>query len=165
MRLISPVLTALARERARAAPLFAKWSELSGAPFCPARPADIARFVSDCAPLGVARLLASLREISRCHEQLGLADPTLGAPVAAALDNVAGVEPPRSWASEHKLRFKSLPYEMQMFIASHEAQREKALRRAQNEAAAARQRAAAGGKAEINVQEKSADETDQCSSA
>ena len=73
------------------------------------------------------------------HVALGLADPTLGGAASAAIDAVAGVTPPRSWPSDQKLRFKALPYDLQVYVAAHEAQREKTIRRAQNEAASARQ--------------------------
>lgn len=161
MRSTNPVLTALAQARAQTAPLYARWCELNGAPFCPARPADVARFVSACAPLGIDRLWAALLQISEAHESLGLADPTLGAPVAAAVGDVAGIDPPRSWPNEHKLRFRSLPYDVQVFVASHEAQRERALRRAQNEAAAARQKLAAIRQAQSVAEENDTDEASQ----
>jgi hypothetical protein len=83
-----------------------------------------------------------VQEISKLHASLGLADPTLGDPAAAAIGEVAGIQPPRSWPDDRKQQFKSLPYDLQHFIAGHEQQREKALRRAQNEAAAARQKLA-----------------------
>ena len=149
----SPLLVALAQARQRAAPMFAKWCELNGVSTCPAVPADVARFVSDCAALGMERLWPALQEISKMHATLGLADPTLGGVAAAAVDKVAGLLPPRSWPGEQKLRFKTLPYDLQAFVAAHEAQREKAIRRAQNEAASARQQLAAH-------QQKTEDPTD-----
>jgi hypothetical protein len=136
----SPVLAALAQARSRAAPMFASWSELNGISFCPAAPADIARFVSDCATLGIERLWPAVQDISRLHVSLGLADPTLGGVVTAAINDVAGIDPPRSWPNDRKQRFGSLPYDLQVYVAAHEAQREKALRRAQNEAAIARKK-------------------------
>jgi len=57
---------------------------------------------------------------------------------ATAISDVAQIDPPRSWPVDQKQRFKSLPYDVQVFVAAHEKQREKALRRAQNDAAAAR---------------------------
>ena len=134
----NPVLAALAQARHRAAPMFARWCELSGASFCPAAPATVARFVADCAALGIARLWPAVQEISRLHLSAGLADPTLGGDAATAISDVAQIDPPRSWPGEQKQRFKSLPYDIQVFVAAHEKQREKALRRAQNDAAAAR---------------------------
>jgi hypothetical protein len=78
-------------------------------------------------------------EISKAHVSLGLADPTLGGMVAA-ISEVAGISPPRSWPNERKQRFRTLPYDVQVYLASHEERRDKALRRAQNEAAIVRQK-------------------------
>lgn len=154
MRPPNPVLAALAQARARAAPLFAKWCELNSAPFCPARPADVARFVSDCRSLGVDRLWAALQEISKCHASLGLADPTLWEPVATAFVEVSAIPPPRSWPAEQRQRFKLLPYDLQVFVSAHETRRERALRRAQNEAAAAKRKLATGVPAQTEAEEK-----------
>lgn len=123
--------------------MFAKWCELNGLSACPAAPAAVARFVADCAALGIERLWPAVHDISKLHAGLGLADPTLGEVVADAIDRVARVAPPRSWPDDRKLRFKALPYDLQLYIATHEAQREKAIRRAQNEAADVRQKLAA----------------------
>jgi hypothetical protein len=60
-----------------------------------------------------------------------------------AVSEIAEIEPPRSWPADWKARFNVLPHDLQSFIARHESRREMALRRAQNEAAAARQRLAA----------------------
>jgi hypothetical protein len=139
----NPVLAALAEARVRAAPICARWCELNGAPFCPAAPRDVAKFVADCAPLGVGRLWPAIQDISRAHVSLGLADPTLGGVAANAISDIAGIDPPRSWPNDRKQRFKSLPYDLQIYVADHEAKREKVLRRAQNEAAIARRKLAA----------------------
>jgi hypothetical protein len=80
------------------------------------------------------------QEISKAHLSLGLADPTLGGVAAAAIRDVAGISPPRSWPNERKQRFRSLPYDVQAYLAGHEVQRDRAVRRAQNEAAIARQK-------------------------
>src|SRR3984957_14657581 len=135
----NPVLAALTQARFRAAPMFARWCELNGASFCPAAPANVARFVNDCASLGVERLWPAIQDISRAHVSLGLADPTLGGVAAAAISDVAGIDPPRAWPNDHKQRFKSLPYDLQVYVAAHEARREKEIRLAQNDAAARRQ--------------------------
>jgi hypothetical protein len=139
----NPVLAALAQARMRAAPMFVKWCELNGLSPCPAAPAHVARFVVDCAPLGIERLWPAIQDVSRLHVSVGLADPTLGGVAAEAISDLAGIDSPRSWPADHKQRFKSLPYDLQVYVAAHEAQRDKALRRAQNEAASARQKLAA----------------------
>ena len=138
-----PLLTALAQARLRDAPLFVKWCELNGVSPCPATPASVARFVTDCASLGMSRLWPAVQDISRMHVALGLADPTLGGPAARAISTVAAIPPPRSWPGPFKQRFAALPYDIQVHLAAHETQRERALRRAQNDAASARQKLAA----------------------
>ena len=132
----------------RAAPMFVKWCELNGLSPCPAAPAHVARFVVDCEPLGIERLWPAIQDISKLHVLAGLADPTLGGVAAEAISGLAKTDPPRSWPAVHKQRFKSLPYDLQIYVAAHEAQRERALRRAQNEAASARQKLAAYSKSE-----------------
>lgn len=139
----SPLLVALALARMRAAPMFARWCELNGVCACPAAPAMVAWFVTDCASLGIEKLWPAVQEISTMHVSWGMADPTLGGVAAAAISGVGGIAPPRSWPNDHKQRFESLPYDLQVYVADHEAQREKALRRAQNEAASARHKLAA----------------------
>ena len=149
--MINPVLAALAQARFRAAPMFARWCELNTASFCPAMPATVARFAKDCAALGIERLWPAIQDISKLHASLGYADPTLGGLVATAISEVAGIVPPRSWPDARKQQFKSLPYDIQLFIAGHEGRRERALRRAQNDAASARQKLAATDQPPINV--------------
>ena len=144
----------------RAAPMFVKWCELNGLSPCPAAPAHVARFIVDCTPLGIERLWPAIQDISRLHVAVGLADPTLGGVAAKAIGDLAGIDPPRSWPADHKQRFKSLPYDLQVYVASHEAQREKALRRAQNEAAAARRELAACPKSETHPNEGKSDENE-----
>lgn len=137
-----PLLTALAQARLRDAPIFVRWCELNGVAACPAAPATVARFVTDCAALGMSRLWPAVQDISRMHVALGLADPTLGRPAASAMSEIAAIAPPRSWPGPFKQRFAALPYDIQVHLTSHEAQRERALRRAQNDAASARQKLA-----------------------
>lgn len=149
------MLAVLAQARMRAAPMFVKWCELNGVAPRPAAPAHVARFIVDCAPLGIERLWPAVQEISQLHVDVGLADPTLGGPVAAAISDLAKIDPPRSWPTDRKRRFKSLPYDLQVYVAAHELQREKVLRRAQNEAASARRNLAAGLKGECDIKGKS----------
>lgn len=155
----------------RAAPMFARWCELNGASFCPASPAHVAKFVADCASLGIERLWPAVQDISRAHVSLGFADPTLGGVAAAAISDVAGIDPPRSWPDDRKQRFRSLPYDVQVYVADHEARREKAVRRAQNEAAIARQKLAAfqqpqtGTPKEMEADDLKGNETDARGSA
>lgn len=157
----NPLIAALAHARRRAAPIFVRWCELNGVLPCPAAPADVARFVTECASLGIERMWLAVQEISNLHRLAGLADPTLGGAAAAAINELTGIDPPRSWPDDRKRRFASLPYDLQAYVVAHEAQREKALRRAQNAAATARQQLAASRISEARTNEGSkGDETD-----
>ncbi|MGY3234826.1 hypothetical protein ACVMAJ_001716 [Bradyrhizobium sp. USDA 4448] len=138
-----PLLNALAQARRRDAPAFVRWCELNNEAPCPAMPSSVARFVDECASLGADRLWSAIQEISRMHTSLGLADPTLGSPVADVMSATAGTLPPRSWPRPFKERFRALPYDIQVYLVAHEARRERALRRAQNETASASRKLAA----------------------
>jgi hypothetical protein len=56
-------------------------------------------------------------------------------PAAAQAAEQAPIEPPRSWTKEARERFASLPRETQEYLASREQDRDRELRRSQNEAA------------------------------
>jgi hypothetical protein len=50
--------------------------------------------------------------------------------------NLPPIEPPRSWTTEEKERFRSLPRELQAYLSEREQERDRDVRRRQNEAAA-----------------------------
>ena len=152
---VNPLFAALAQARRRAAPIFTKWCELNDVSSCPAAPADVARFVADCASLGIERLWPALQDISKLHVAAGLADPTSGGVAAVAISDLAGVEPPRAWPGERQRQCRSLPYDLQVYVGTRESQRERALRRAQNEAAIAKQTLAACTRPEVRKNEES----------
>ena len=127
-----------AREAARTFTAFRNWCEENGVRHCPARPEAVAQFVLDHAPSGLETLGATVAAISGVHSQRGLANPTATWMVAAALRQVGDVAPPRSWPKAFKDRFAELPLPLKRYVAKHDAEREKVLRRAQNEAARAK---------------------------
>jgi hypothetical protein len=118
---------------------FAAWCEQKGVEAFPARPASVALFALESRGTGIDALSRIVTEIGQFHLRRGQADPTSGYPVSAALNHLAKIDPPRSWPKEHKDRFTAQPYELQKYVAAHEARREKEIRRAHNEAAKARQ--------------------------
>jgi hypothetical protein len=154
MRMVNPVLAALSQARLRAAPLFARWCESDRQVFCPASPATVARFVKEHEELGIAQLWPALQQISKLHTSMGLADPTSTEPVTRAVSDIVALTPPRAWPADWKERFKALPYDLQAFLADHEVRRDKALRRAQNDAAAARQALAKHQQTQIDTKGK-----------
>jgi hypothetical protein len=119
-------------------------------PALPARPATVAFFVLDNVALGLSRLLAVLEAIAAVHE--GAADPTLSPVVAAALAKVAPVPSPRSWPKAAAAQFVALPRSLQTYVAARERERDREIRRCQNEAAAARHALAQLKKENTNVQ-------------
>jgi hypothetical protein len=54
---------------------------------------------------------------------------------AEPAEELPPIEPPRSWKAEEKERFSSLPRETQAYIAERETERDREIRRSQNEAA------------------------------
>jgi hypothetical protein len=119
--------------------MFENWCALHGLQPIPSKPSDIARFISDCSQLGVEKIWPVIEAISKAHINAELADPCCGV-VLAALNSIAGVNPPRSWPKQEQIDFASMPYPLQVYVAGAEAKREKVLRRAQNEAAEAKKR-------------------------
>jgi hypothetical protein len=113
--------------------MFENWCALKGLQPVPANPKDVARFIADCATLGIEKLWPVIAGISKAHE--GLADPTLGNPVAAAINKIAMIDPPRSWPVDRRAQFQALPYDLQIYVVEREKQRDKAVRRCQNETA------------------------------
>jgi hypothetical protein len=120
--------------------VFGKWCIQRGVRSLPAAPIHVAAFVRDCEPNApIEKIWEAVQEVSQSHLSNGIADPTAGGIVAETINGIAKIEPPRSWPDPLKARFKSLPYDLQVYVEKHERDREKAVRRAQNEAAQARQ--------------------------
>ena len=114
---------------------FEKWCVLNGHKPFGASPETVARFVSDIAPMGIAAVWDAVQEVSRAHYVHGLPDPTLGGPVAAAINDIAKIDPPRSWPAEEKLRFLTLPYPTQAYLAKRQVADDALIRKLQNELA------------------------------
>jgi hypothetical protein len=116
--------------------MFARWCELHEMQAVPASPVTISRFINGIAELGIDRVWEAVQEISRAHWTQGYADPTCGpGPVTSAVNVVSGLQPPRSWPKETGQSFKALPYDMQKQILDRETERDRAVRKAQNEVA------------------------------
>jgi hypothetical protein len=121
-------------------PLFKSWCEQRQITPYPARPAAVAAFILENAALGIDELLRIVKSISVVHERV--ADPTASGAVPAALNKIAPIQPPRSWPKAKKVRFLSLPWDLQAFFAKHEERREKEIHRAHGDAAEARKKLA-----------------------
>ena len=115
--------------------MFEKWCALRGEQAIPASPTIIARFIADIAPMGIDRVWPAVLEISRSHYIIGLPDSTQSFPVASAINELSKLEAPRSWPAAEKLRFSTLPYDIQLVISKREADRDKRVQQLQNEVA------------------------------
>jgi hypothetical protein len=115
---------------------FTNWCLLRGESSVPASPTVIVRFLRECAALGIDRVWNAMVDISKQHHSLGLPDPTLGISIVTAeINKISGIEPPRSWTKEMQHRFMTLPWDLQNQILIRETQRDRELRRLQNEVA------------------------------
>jgi hypothetical protein len=114
-------------------PMFERWGALHGHKTLGASPETVARFVADIAPMGIAAVWDAVQQVSRAHYMHGLASPCDGGPVAAAINELAGIPPPRSWPKEEQIRFKSLPYDIQLIISKRERDRDNQVRTMQHE--------------------------------
>jgi hypothetical protein len=116
---------------------FNKWAIARQARRCPAKPATVALWALEQAAMGVPaqQILTQLDAIEHLHDRWGLANPVRTAIVRRVLEGIIKVPPPRSWPHTDKVRFAELPPDIREIIARREQQRDKALRRLQNEAA------------------------------
>jgi hypothetical protein len=119
---------------------FLNWCEAKVVRSCPAKPATVAQFALENASLGIDLISEVLDHIANVHEANGLANPVATWIVAEAMDRIDGnIQVPRSWPKEHWWRFNELPCIIRRYLVQSDKQQEKVIRRAQNEAATARQ--------------------------
>jgi len=136
----NPVRAALLNARLAAASPFERWCYMQRVQHLPAAPANVAAFVRDQAARPIEEIWEAVEEISQSHLANGLADPTAGGPVADVMNELSKLDAPKSWPKEMKARFSTLPYDIQVYLAAREKERDTAVRRAQNSAADAQQK-------------------------
>jgi hypothetical protein len=132
----SPVMTALANQRYQEASVFGRFALMRGIKPLPAQPAHVADFVREMWTLtsNVGKIWEAVQEVSHSHLSNGLADPTAGGPVAAAMNEISKLQPPRSWRKDFWPRWHALPWDVQNYLTQHEEQRDRVVRDAQNQA-------------------------------
>jgi hypothetical protein len=123
--------------------IFRTWCDRNGIRHLPAQPASVAQFVLDHSSVGVMSLAEIVASISESHSSRGLSNPVATWMVAAAMERAGDIAPPRSWPKGLKEQFAQLPQILKKYVAEHDAQREKVLRRAQNDVADAKRALAA----------------------
>jgi hypothetical protein len=127
---------------------FLSWCASNGVRHCPAKPSTVAAWIVSLPENGgnQDRILATLAAIELLHDQHGKPNPVATAIVRAALERVIKVSPPRSWNKLEQLSFSTLPPDTRAAIERRERQREREIRRLQNEVAKLRQTNGAGTK-------------------
>ena len=117
--------------------LFAQWCERHSVRACPSRPTTIAQWVLEHGHLGADNVMAILGAVEALHFHHSLASPTKTPIVSKALEQHFQSEAPRSWKTDEKLLFATLPEAIKQIIARRERDRERELRSCQNRAAEA----------------------------
>lgn len=114
--------------------LFAQWCAHHSVRSLPATPAVVAAFILEHEARGSEFVDEVLGAITRAHALWLLANPVATEIVSQALLQTELVNASRSFDKREKLMFATLPRDMQRAVARRENDRDKALRRAQNEA-------------------------------
>jgi hypothetical protein len=119
---------------------FVNWCAQRGVRHLPCRCEVAATFLSEVAHRGPEYVASMVAAIGRMHTvHASLADPTASSAVTFVLNqSVTPVEPPRSWPKAEKALFVKLSPAIKAIIAKRESDRERELRRAQNDAAEAK---------------------------
>jgi hypothetical protein len=133
---------ALAKDVLERFDIFGKWCASKQARKCPAKPKTVAAFVLAQHELGATAqvILSILAAVEALHNFHGLSNPVQTAIVRAALDTIIKVDLPRGWSVSERVEFALLPPDVRQIILDKERLRDKAVRRAQNEAAELRKR-------------------------
>jgi hypothetical protein len=114
---------------------FAEWAKSRGIRYLPCAPASAAAFCRAESAVGVPaeRIVRTLEAIQAMHDNAGLANPIATASVRTELARILDIPAPRSWPTADKLKWNSIPPEIQAVISRRDAQDSKVLRRLQNE--------------------------------
>ena len=115
--------------------MFERWCILNGHQPFGAAPAIVAQFVNDIAPMGIEQVWKAVQDVARMHSAHGLPDPTVNPCVAAAINEIAKIDPPRSWPDEEKRRFLTLPYDIQAWLSKRQAIDDALIRKIQRQLA------------------------------
>jgi hypothetical protein len=141
---------------------FVQWCGSIGVRHLPAAPTTCAMYILNQAKVGIApeRIAAEAQAIELLHDQCGLANPMQTRAARFALEQVLKIEAPRSWPKEEKAMFMHLPVQIRNIILTREIDRERNLRRGQNEIAEQRKALEQLIRLQADAEPKSADNTE-----
>lgn len=120
---------------------FEMWCQVNGIEPFPVVPAVLSDFVRHHASSGIDRLCAAVQAIAESDMKRGAGNAAATPMVNEALANVAGgaIPLPRSWPKANAGMFEAMPFALQRYVADRSREQDRVVRRAQNEAAQARQ--------------------------
>jgi hypothetical protein len=130
-----PPLPTLDAETCRHLAPFIEWCRVANVRHAPAKPITIAAYILDQAGAKPVRLMEQIGAIESLHAHFGFANPVATLLVRFAIADVLNIEAPQSWRQAEKLLFAALPEEIRITVFRREQERDKALRRKQNELA------------------------------
>ena len=115
---------------------FVQWTADMGVRYCPAAPTTVGAFIIAQSASGITEkvILTQIAAIEQMHDSVGMPSPVATTAARFALQQVVRAEPPRSWTKPEKLLWAQLPPEIRAVIRRRDADQEREMRRAQNEA-------------------------------
>ena len=129
---------------------FVKWAKENGVRYWPSSPASVAAYLRTLQGVQPETILKTVHAIEAWHVNQNLGSPTATPAVRAELATLLKIVLPKSWSKDERLVFAGLPIEAQEIIERHTRLDSKAIRQAQNEAAALRQQLKALQRKEID---------------
>jgi len=122
---------------------FEIWCGSKATKVCPSSPDVVAAFVDQQSFQGERFILETLKAIELLHDHFNFANPVATARVRDAVAKIVKVDPPRAWSRAEKELFRTVSPSVQAIIAKREKDRDREVRRLQNERAEERKRLAA----------------------
>jgi hypothetical protein len=121
--------------------IFGKWCEARGVRKCPVKNWVLATYLLEKSAEGIPAepLLATLAAVAALHDHHNLSNPTATRVVNLALEHILREEKQPRWSKDELIEWRHLPLPIRNAIARREEDRDRELRRLQNEAAKRRQ--------------------------
>lgn len=113
--------------------IFYNWCQRHGVMALPARPETVAAFILESVDLDIDQLCNIAHDISIAHSCF--ADPTASFWVREAFEKIGWrMSAPRGWPLSYKPKFRTIPWQMQRYIVTHERERDAVVTTAHNKA-------------------------------
>jgi hypothetical protein len=141
--------------------IFGKWCEARGVRKCPCKPWVVATYLLEKSAEGIPAepLLSTLAAVTALHDYHGLSNPVATRVVNLALEKILREERQPRWTKDELIEWRHLPLPVRNAISRREDDRDRELRRLQNEAAKRRQTNGAAKTVHIETEKDQIHET------